>query len=364
MRVDPAFRDYFDQRLKQVLLCITDVCNLHCDHCYYKTTLRDREMDLETTLSLLRIFRDYGADKLTILGGEPTLYGYRDENRPLFNVISEAKRLGYGFVRLDTNGQSSDYRILDHPDFRKLDNLSFSLEGHTSAINDLIRGEGTFSRCIQMLGKAVSLGYYVSVTTCVHTGNFSHIDEAIAFFTSLGIRELNFHPLFKMGVARDSFTGNAHIEPAAWLTEYERLRTNIDAGVYSIRLRVPRRFVTLEEYQRSPLAYEYCPVRMGERVWVQPDGHIRVCSLCFGSPYHIATYSQDEIVFAKDASEASVERLQRHPCLSQTRDFDGLKPLCISYKPFQDEYLWTRLRLDEQLFYGYDVRFDTGLSAG
>jgi hypothetical protein len=45
MDVDPAFRNYFENNIKQILICITDQCNLQREHCYYKITLAHREMD-------------------------------------------------------------------------------------------------------------------------------------------------------------------------------------------------------------------------------------------------------------------------------------------------------------------------------
>jgi MoaA/NifB/PqqE/SkfB family radical SAM enzyme len=322
---------------------------LRCEHCYYKTSLSQKEMDIDIALELLKVCREYGAEKITILGGEPTLYGIDRDHEPLLEFIEESKRLGYGYVRLDTNGQLTDYGILENPVFRKLDNLSFSLEGHSSVINDAIRGEGTFFNSINMLKKAVSLGYYVSVTTCVHTDNVACLDDVIDYFESLGVSELNFHPLFKMGIARDTFTGDKHIEPLVWMEQYNRILENIDQGHYNIKLRVSQRFVSKEDYLKSPMSYEYCPVRMGERIWIQPNGKIRVCALCFGTPYHIATYDRENIVFATQDSEIMASRLERHPCMSQVREYEGLVPLCISYKPFQKEYLWEKLEFDKTL---------------
>jgi MoaA/NifB/PqqE/SkfB family radical SAM enzyme len=349
MYIDPMFRDYFDNRLRQVFLYITDLCGLHCEQCLYKTTLANREMDLDTTLELIKIFRDYGAEKLTFIGGEPTLYGIMQNNEPLYRVIETARDLGYEYIRLDTNGQSK-LDILDQPQFKRLNNLSFSLDGHNAEINDEVRGRGTFDKCVRMLQRAVSLGYYVSVTSCVHRGNLHHLEETIEFVTELGVKEFNLHPLFKMGIARDHFSGDTDISPIEWMREHDRLWNNIDRGKYQIPVRVPRRFIKTTDYLANPDSYDYCPVRMGERVLVHPNGEIRICALCIGSPYHIASYTQDRIQLGAQFSEISEERLKRRPCMSQIKDFGDLTPLCISYKPFQNEYVWTTQHVDENMF--------------
>jgi MoaA/NifB/PqqE/SkfB family radical SAM enzyme len=347
--IDPNFTDYFSGRLRQVFLYITDVCGLRCEQCLYKTTLANREMDLGVTIQLIRIFREYGAEKLTFIGGEPTLYGIRQQNKPLFEVIDHARELGYRYIRLDTNGQSNS-SILEHDSFRKLDNLSFSIDGHTPEINDRVRGKDTFNRCLNMLRKAVSMGYYVSVTSCIHPGNLMHIDDMINFATEIGADEFNLHPLFKMGISRDDFTGNTDIDPNDWIKEYTRIQTNIRNSVYQIPVRAPQRFVETSEYIRDPHSYNYCPVKMGERVLVHPNGQIRICALCIGSPYHIATYNHNSIIFGAPNSEISKNRLKQVPCMSQTKDFGNLTPLCISYKPYQREYVWVTQKVDENLF--------------
>ena len=347
MQIDPAFSAYFNGKLRQVFLYITNVCGLRCEHCLYKTSLNIQEMELDATLNLIELFRSYGAEKLTFLGGEPTLYGLRKRNQPLFRVIERAFELGYAYIRLDTNGQSKT-SILNHRSFKRIGNLSFSLDGHNAETNDWLRGYGTYSRCVGMLSQAVSLGYYVSVTTCVHPRNLYHLDEVIDHVSHLGAREINFHPMFKMGIPRDEFTGETSITPDQWVIEYHRLSTNIHLDKYKIAVRIPQRFMSNEAFNHSPDSLSYCPVRMGERVLVHPNGEMRICALSIGSHLSIANYTRDRIVFCGDQGEASEERLNRRSCMNQTLDFGDLVPLCISYKPLQHEYVWTTQEFDRR----------------
>src|SRR5215213_3224164 len=105
MAVESRFTEHF-RDLQQVFLYITDECNLTCVQCIYKPSITfqvEKAIKPETALALISDFRELGASKLTILGGEPTLYGASENHRPLLAVISEAKSLGYEYVRLDTN---------------------------------------------------------------------------------------------------------------------------------------------------------------------------------------------------------------------------------------------------------------------
>ncbi len=255
-------------------------------------------------------------------------------------------------MRLDTNGQFTTDLIFNSS-FNKLDNLGFSIDGHIPEINDPIRGNNTYDRCVRMIRKAVELGYYTTVTVCVHKKNMNTVDQLIAFATELGVKEINFHPLFIMGVERDKFTGGDHIRPNDWISIYQNVRKNIEKGVYKIHVRIPQRFVEKSTYQKDVERYGYCPVRMGERILVHPDGKIRICALCIGSPYFLASYNREEIKFGAPDSEISKERLERRPCMTQTKDFGNFVPLCISYKPYQNEHVWQRGAFDNnfQAFY-------------
>ena len=349
MRVDDSFRQHFDGTLQQVFLYITDRCDLTCKHCLYKTTLASRDIGSRICCQLLRVFSSLGARKLTLIGGEPTLYGCKEGWRSLLEVIDEAARLGYEYVRLDTNGQFRG-DLLQASTFTQLDDLAFSLDGHNAETNDGLRGPGTFSKCVKRIREAVALGYHVTVTTCVHTANQDRLEEMVELCTELGVQELNFHPLFIMGVDRDRFTGTVHISPDDWGKLYWGVRRRIDDGAYNVGVRVPQRFVSTSKYREHPEKYDYCPVRLGERVLVHPDRLIRICALCIGSRYHVATYDTDRIEWSPYNNELQKRRLARMPCMSQTRDFGDLVPLCISYKPYQNEFVWRNQRYDEMDF--------------
>lgn len=94
--VDKNFTDHF-KNLKQVFMYITDKCNIACEQCIYKPSINhyiNEEIPLNDALELLRTFKKLGASKVTFLGGEPTLYGYKDNRKPLLSLISETKKYG------------------------------------------------------------------------------------------------------------------------------------------------------------------------------------------------------------------------------------------------------------------------------
>jgi len=349
MIVDLDFERFFSGRLRQVFLYITDRCNLSCGHCLYKTTLAERELPFERISLLLSLFFEYGARKVTLLGGEPTLYdgGYGREG--LAQVVRRAAHEGYTYVRIDTNGQY-DESYLDALCVNTVSNLSFSLDGPTPTTNDELRGANSFRNCVQNIKNAVDKGYYVSITSCVHRGNAASVDQLIALSMSLGVRELNFHPLVKAGIARDEFSGTWSIEPTEWEAVYSRLKEAASSLRDALSIRVPQRFVAENSYLADPCRFEFCPVRLGERILVHPDGDIRVCALCIGSKYRLARVEGERITMESLASETDGKRLSQQPCMTQSLRRDGYVNLCMSYKPGQKEFVWTETQMERVLF--------------
>ncbi len=130
-KMDQKFQDFFQDNLKQVFLYLIDDCNLRCVQCLYKLDIcfqvEKKEIAFEDAVKLISDFRELGAVKLTLMGGEPTLYGKKDGNKQLLELIKKSKELGYEYVRIDTNGQF-DSELLEEPEFKMLDEVTFSID--------------------------------------------------------------------------------------------------------------------------------------------------------------------------------------------------------------------------------------------
>lgn len=353
--VDSEFATHF-RSLKQVFLYITDRCNLHCEQCIYKPNITfhdERAIPLQTALALITTFHSLGARKLTVLGGEPTLYGASEQHKPLLELLSGAKQRGYDYIRIDTNGQFGG-GLLDHSAFRSLDEIAFSLDGYSASMNDPIRGRNTFDNCVANIRRAVSLGYKVTITCCVHralvepngVGSF-RLDDMIRFAEGLGIHGINFHDLFKAGVPMDTWTGHLDTTVTDYVAMYQRIRPRIEEGAYSIAVRLPQCFVTRTEFARNPEYYGYCPVKLGERVMVHPNGVIRICSNLICSAFGVARYYDNRIAWDRSQSNELLDHEigRDTPCTnrSKNKSYGEYVPLCFSFKPKQDEYVWREM---------------------
>lgn len=357
---DAQFDSYY-RRLLQVFLYVTDECNLRCQQCYYMPWLKNghAEMPTDVMIALLKKFRSLGAIKLSLLGGEPSLYGQHPGNEPIGYVVQAARELGFTYVRMVSNGMFTP-AFLDDERLHGLDEITFSIDGDTAEIHDSLRGPKTFERSLSSVMRAIDRGFNVHITTCVHAGNIGvdsggqlMLDRAIHWATGVGARLINFHPLFKMGIARDSWTGDGHILPEVWANAYALLRERIDAGQYSIPVRLPQRFISAEEFARDPRRYGFCPVKLAERIEVHPNGQIHSCALHNGTPVSMATFARenDDTVNIRwssvrnELTEYPFDQESDHPCVVMQTDFGDRVPLCISFKPDQEEFIWKTVGL-------------------
>ncbi len=356
---DPRFITYF-KNLKQVFLYITDECNLRCFQCLYKPNLifkkKKKEIKYNTVVDLISDFRELGAIKLTLIGGEPTLYGYSKNNKPLLKLIEEAKKIGYEYIRISTNGIFKT-NLLVKSEFKMLDEIAFSLDGFTSEINDPIRGKGNFKKCVINIQKAIELGYNVSITCCIHKKLLERnkygellIDTMIKFAESLRLNIINFHDLFKCGVPMDTWTNNLNPTVESWIKAYNEISKKIKSNEYNISVRLPLCFITKEEFDKNPEYYGYCPVKLGERVMIHPNGSIRICSNLICSPYKIAQYYDKKIEWNNSLTNEILDHnLNRFtPCTNRGKiNYGNFVPLCFSFKPNQEELIWKNLMWDD-----------------
>lgn len=359
--IDEEFRQHF-KGLKQVFLYIINECNLSCPQCIYKPnnyfSIGNKEIDYKTAVHLISDFFELGARKLTLLGGEPTLYGkYQDKPNLLADLIAEAKRIGYEYVRMDTNGTfASD--LLDLDSFKQIDEISFSMDGYNETTCDMIRGKGVFDIEVENIKRAVINGYKVNITCCVyqdllakdHDGKYL-MEKLIYLAADLGVERVNYHALIKDGTPIDLWSADLEVYAEDWVKVYNDMSRKIECGEYPISVRIPKSFITKEEFYRNPSYYGFCPVKLGERVLVHPDGIIRICSGLLGTAYGIADYYEEKICWnGRKTNELIEHKLDECTwCTNRSKkDYGKYVPLCFSFKPKQDEFVYNMLKWEKK----------------
>lgn len=357
MVIDKKTKNYFSN-IKQVFLYLGDRCNLLCEQCLYKpNVVRGKSIRPETAKELLRIFRDLGAFKLSILGGEVSLFDCEHRNQALIDILDFASSIGYDYIRIDTNGQREDF-FCNLAVFERIDEVSFSIDGYDPVTNDRLRGKGTFDRSVKNLHwlQNNAPDVKINITTCVTKQNtaladgiLQFIENMIRFAYASRISQLNFHGVFRMGVPMDVWTGDSHLNPVEWYKTVQSIRQNVAKKKYPIDVRFPVHIITRDEFDRAPQYYGYCPCKLGERALIHPDGIIRVCSSMLSTPYGVAHYNGEQIVWNVFNNELQEHKMNEFtPCTNQKALYLGeYCPVCFSLKPYQNEVVWNRSQIEQ-----------------
>jgi MoaA/NifB/PqqE/SkfB family radical SAM enzyme len=261
----------FKRNTRSVFLHITTQCNLSCQHCYIDPKQHGSgTIPLGTIIKWLDLFIKDNTD-LVLLGGEPTLHP------ELPATIKYARKIGYRSITVDTNGYLF-CNILDKVSTGDVDFFSFSLDGPDALINDHIRGNGSFERCIQGIQDTRNKGFSVSLIYTVSALNI----QALHMIPSL-IAPLNIQKFFIqiIGIRGKS----AHIHPKQNLqVAYEEWMTHVPpvakkVADLGISVTYPKVFLESDE------TFE-CAGRVSEHFFVFPNGRVYQCPLCEDYPIH------------------------------------------------------------------------------
>jgi Fe-coproporphyrin III synthase len=207
-------------KIRMVYLQLLYRCNFECLHCFHGERLRRSDaFSVAEAISFLMLMRDeYGAEAVTLLGGEPFVY------RDLPQVVHQARRQLGMRVEICTNGYRIERRLSELA--ADLDLLRVSLEG-TGSINDHIRKRGSYQSALAALHVARGRGIATGATMTVTSVNIDEVVPLARTLQQAGVTQLKLHCLRPVGNAFDHpelFVA----DPAA----YTRLRDQIhDAGL-------------------------------------------------------------------------------------------------------------------------------------
>lgn len=174
---------------RRLALRLTTRCDLDCGYC----TLRDQhgrpDRSSEATAMALADGRAAGCDELVILRGEATL---RDE---LPDTIRTARRMGYRYVQIQTNGvRLADARIRQQILDAGVDGFEIPLVAAEEALHDEITcTKGTLRPIVAAIRSLLLAGRRVLITVPVLSRNLRQLGGIVALAQKLGVREIQFN---------------------------------------------------------------------------------------------------------------------------------------------------------------------------
>ena len=208
---------YLDtERLQELWIQVNDFCNLSCGHCLVSSgPERQQGLPTERIADAIDQAVALGAERLFFTGGEPlarpdildlaerVVKTHRCElviltNGTLFNGDRLARLVQLAATppaRITQPGRPAPSEVEGAAGTPALSRgglrLQVSLDGPTAAINDPIRGAGTFDRILQGLDRAVEAGLRPTLTATVLRHNLGSLDEIVRLAAAHGVRNVH-----------------------------------------------------------------------------------------------------------------------------------------------------------------------------
>ncbi|MDL1967179.1 MAG: radical SAM protein [Deltaproteobacteria bacterium] len=272
----------FSKNSTNVFFHILTKCNLNCQHCYI-----NREQHGENTLPLSTIeaWLDAFVEKSNIanvifLGGEPTIHP------DLSLAIKKAKNMGYNSITVDTNGYLfNDILSKVSPD--DVDYFSFSLDGATRKTNNMIRGKGSYDKCIEGVKKAVSMGFGTSLIYTVSSANIHELEMMVPLLYDLNIERFFVQVIGIRGKPAQTNQEKLQVSRSEWLSIIPDVAEKV--AKRGITVSYPKVFLSNEE------TFE-CAGLVAENYFIFPNGRVYRCPICEDFSLHSMVFKDNRLV--------------------------------------------------------------------
>ena len=132
---------------RNMLLEVTNICNDRCIFCVNpRMTRKRRNMDLDFGLRILREAYENGMREVGFYAtGEPLI------NPDICKYVSEAKKIGYEYTYITTNGALLTHKLAEELLDAGLDSIKFSINAGTKEGYRMIHGKDDFELVIEHL---------------------------------------------------------------------------------------------------------------------------------------------------------------------------------------------------------------------
>lgn len=165
MKNNDLIKQNIDNVLKHLYINPLEKCNLACKICYTQKT-RAVLSNEEISDFIKRYQKVQKVESVTFCGGEVFLL------RNFTNLINELNQKDI-FVQIISNGTIDQLEEIKEPN---MVNLIVSIDG-IEKYHDQNRGVGNFKKSVNLLKKAISLGFNIEVFSIVTQENFKQINE-------------------------------------------------------------------------------------------------------------------------------------------------------------------------------------------
>ena len=202
------------------------------------------------------------------------------------HAVRFARKLGYSSVTVDTNGFLF-HDFLTNVKTSDLDFLSFSLDGPTPEINDMLRGDGVFQTCTTNLRSAVASGFNVSLIYTVSRYNIDHLHKMAPLLAAWGVKRFFIQVIGIRGKTAIRDAEKWQLTPAEWLAKIPGVAA--DAAALGITVIFPKVFL-------EPGEKFECAGRVAENYFIFPNGRVYQCPLCEDYPVNGFRIAENQLI--------------------------------------------------------------------
>jgi MoaA/NifB/PqqE/SkfB family radical SAM enzyme len=289
----------FSRNSTNIFFHILTKCNLKCRHCYINRDQHGKNtLPLKTIERWLGLFsRKSNNANLIFLGGEPTLHP------DLYLAVKKANELGFKSVTIDTNGYLfNDILLKLEPD--EIDYFSFSLDGATRETNDMIRGQGSYDKCIENIKQASSMGFNTSLIYTVSKDNIDELETIPPLLNDLGINRFFIQILGTRGRAAKEREKKGSMDKQVSPEMWRNLIPEVADKIACLNI-----IVTYPKVYLNPGEPFECAGVLANNYFIFPNGRVYRCPLCEDFPIHSMVLKNDRLYETKKINESHLFQL-------------------------------------------------------
>jgi MoaA/NifB/PqqE/SkfB family radical SAM enzyme len=249
---------------------LTDRCQLDCAHCLRDPGRRPLDLAPELVERVLSQAREaYGCRHAGFTGGEPLLH-------PRFaEVIDAVVRQDATWHVVTGGGDLPGLLDLLEADPRRrqaLTAVNLSLDGPREAVNDAVRGAGSYRQVMAAVSRCQAAGIPFTLQLTVNALNVETIEEMGLAAAQLGATKVLFGATQPTGTPLDQALW---LSPAAWREARDRIKRLGET------LRLP---VVMAEGFPTDERFHVCVAHRSEILHVDPHGRLSLCCQLSGTP--------------------------------------------------------------------------------
>lgn len=293
-----------DNQLEQVFCYITGICNANCITCYLGEEYKKLgHIPKEVLFERMKKYREMGATKMTLLGGEATLHPELNE------ILLGIRELGYEYIRITTNGMY-DKSLVNLEGFKYVNTIAYSLDGYTEELNSMVRPNTSLTKIVENMMIAHAMGIDTRINSTVTAQNIDHVEDMIALASKYKVSQINFNIVFMEGNAKDQT--DICVSPEKWNETYQKIK-NLDKK-YNIEIKTPVGYQS-ENVSLEKEKVDEIDKKVNSRIYCLMDGREYYCLLFLGKDQYVRCKCDSKI-----------------PNCNQLIQENGELPYCLDYK--------------------------------